>query len=31
MAKDLGVGGIFFKSQDQDGNKVELWQPANKQ
>jgi hypothetical protein len=27
MAKVLGVGGVFFKSPDPDGNKVELWEP----
>ena len=29
MAKALGVGGVFFRSEDPErlGAKVELWQP----
>ena len=26
----LGVGGIFFRSKDPDGNRVELWEPTEK-
>ena len=29
MAQVLGIGGVFFKSRDPEGNKVELWQPPD--
>jgi len=29
MAQVLGIGGVFFKSSNPKGNKVELWQPPN--
>jgi hypothetical protein len=27
MAKITGIGGVFFKAKDPEGNKVELWEP----
>ena len=27
--KVTGLGGVFFKSKDLDGNKVELWEPVD--
>ncbi len=26
----IGVGGVFFRSADPDGNRVELWEPPEK-
>jgi predicted enzyme related to lactoylglutathione lyase len=26
MKHVLGIGGIFFKAQDPEGNRIELWE-----
>ena len=31
MKRVTGIGGIFFKAKDPEGNKVELWQPPEGQ
>ena len=27
MARITGIGGLFFRARDPEGNPVELWQP----
>ena len=27
--KVTGIGGIFFKCDDPEGNKIELWEPVD--
>ncbi len=27
MQRVTGIGGVFFKAMDPEGNRVELWQP----
>lgn len=27
--KVTGIGGIFFKCNDPEGNKIELWEPVD--
>ena len=27
MARVTGIGGVFFRSKDSEGNKIELWEP----
>jgi predicted enzyme related to lactoylglutathione lyase len=29
MKRVTGLGGVFFKSQDPEGNKIELWEPVD--
>jgi len=30
MEKASGIGGVFFRARDPEGNPVELWQPAGR-
>jgi predicted enzyme related to lactoylglutathione lyase len=29
MKRVTGIGGLFFKCQDPEGNKIELWEPVD--
>ena len=29
MKRVTGIGGIFFKATDPEGNRVELWKPPS--
>lgn len=29
MKKVTGIGGIFFKSKDPEGRRIELWEPVD--
>jgi hypothetical protein len=30
MKRVTGIGGVFFKSVNPDGNRIELWEPPKK-
>jgi predicted enzyme related to lactoylglutathione lyase len=29
MDKVTGIGGVFFKARDPEGNRIDLWEPKN--
>jgi len=31
MKRVTGLGGIFFKTKDPEGNKIELWEPVDQE